>query len=204
MINLLHTLIIFPIIQLIELIYLFAYRIINNHAIALLGVSIAVSVLTLPLYMVAESFQQKERQLQSKLKPKISKIKSIFKGDEQYLTLSTFYRQNHYHPIYAMRNTFSLLIQIPFFIAAYSYLSGLEILKGSSFLMLRDLGSPDRLLSFGLYKFNVLPVIMTLINILSGSIYTKNLAAKDKIQIYGIALIFLVLLYNSPSGLVLY
>jgi hypothetical protein len=45
---------------------------------------------------------------------------------------------------------------------------------------------------------------MTLINCISGAIYTKGLAVKDKVQIYGTALIFLVLLYNSPSGLVLY
>ena len=204
MLNLLYTFIIYPIIQIIELCYLFVYRIINNHGIALLGVSIAVSVLTLPLYMVAEKHQQKERQIQNDFKAKIRKIKSVFKGDEQYMILSVFYRQNHYHPVYAMRSTFSLLIQIPFFIAAYYYLSGLEILKGASFFVLKDLGMPDGLLSIGGLHLNLLPVIMTLINVISGSIYAKDLAIKDKIQIYGIAIIFLVLLYNSPSGLVLY
>ena len=45
---------------------------------------------------------------------------------------------------------------------------------------------------------------MTLINIIAGAIYTKGFKAKDKIQIYGMALLFLVVLYNSPSGLVVY
>lgn len=45
---------------------------------------------------------------------------------------------------------------------------------------------------------------MTLINCVAGAVYTKGLPAKEKIQIYGMALVFLALLYNSPSGLVLY
>ena len=45
---------------------------------------------------------------------------------------------------------------------------------------------------------------MTLINWVSGYIYSKNLLLRQKIQVYGISLVFLVLLYNSPSGLVLY
>ena len=60
-----------------------------------------------------------------------------------------------------------------------------------------------------LFKFhgiavNVLPVLMTVINLASGAIYSKEQSRKDKIQIWTLALIFLVILYNSPSGLVLY
>ncbi|MDR0575302.1 MAG: YidC/Oxa1 family membrane protein insertase, partial [Tannerella sp.] len=141
---------------------------------------------------------------QKRLKPKLDKIKAVFKGDEQYLILSTYYRQNHYHPIYALRSTFSLLIQIPFFIAAYSYLSSLEALKGASFLFIQDLGAPDRLASIGSFTINALPIAMTLINIVAGVIYTKGFPLKEKIQLFGMAAVFLVLLYNSPAGLVLY
>jgi hypothetical protein len=45
---------------------------------------------------------------------------------------------------------------------------------------------------------------MTLINCVSGALYTKGFAVRDKVQVYGTALVFLVLLYNSPAGLVLY
>jgi hypothetical protein len=45
---------------------------------------------------------------------------------------------------------------------------------------------------------------MTLINCASSAIYTKDFSLKDKIQLYGMAALFLVLLYNSPAGLVLY
>jgi hypothetical protein len=119
------------------------------------------------------------------------------------MILATYYRQNHYHPVYAMRSTFGLLIQIPFFIAAYSYLSHLELLNGSSFLVIPDLGKPDALLPIA-GGINLLPILMTVINCTAGAVYTRGLAIKDKIQLYGMALIFLLLLYHSPSGLVLY
>jgi hypothetical protein len=45
---------------------------------------------------------------------------------------------------------------------------------------------------------------MTLINCTAGAIYTRGFPAKDKIQLYIMAGIFLVLLYNSQAGLVLY
>jgi hypothetical protein len=45
---------------------------------------------------------------------------------------------------------------------------------------------------------------MTLINCIAGAVYTKALVLREKVQLYGMALIFLVLLYNSPAGLVLY
>jgi membrane protein insertase Oxa1/YidC/SpoIIIJ len=120
------------------------------------------------------------------------------------MVLSACYRQNHYHPVYMMRSTLGLLIQIPFFIAAYSYISHLEIIKGASFFIIRDLGSPDGFLHIGKFTINVLPLLMTLINCISGAVYTKNFEIRDKIQLYGMAAIFLALLYASPSGLVLY
>jgi hypothetical protein len=120
------------------------------------------------------------------------------------MILSTYYRQNHYHPIYAMRSTFGVLIQVPFFIAAYSYLSTLESLQNFRFFLIENLGAPDALLNFCGTPVNVLPICMTIINCVAGSIYTKGLPAKEKIQLYVMAGVFLVLLYHSPAGLVLY
>ncbi|GHT56162.1 membrane protein [Spirochaetia bacterium] len=202
--TLFYTLIIYPLVQLIEVVYLFAYRLCDNFALALLGLSLAVSTMILPLYFIAEKWQDIERECQKRFAPKIAKIKAAFKGDEQYLILSTFYRQNHYHPVYALRNTFSLLIQIPFFISAYTFISHLDVLQNTSFAMFRNLGAPDGLLAFGGHRINLLPILMTAINCASGAVYSHNLGAKDRGQIYGTAALFLVLLYNSPAALVIY
>ncbi|MFP3089885.1 YidC/Oxa1 family membrane protein insertase [Treponema sp. TIM-1] len=203
MLNNLYTIIIYPLVQIIEIVFVFTGKIFKNTGFSIVGVSITVSLLCLPLYAVAEQWQQLERDIQKKLKPKIKKIKSVSRGDEQYMLLSTYYRQNNYHPVYALRSTFGLLIQIPFFIAAYSYLSRLETLNGTSFLFIRDLGAPDGLVPLG-GGINLLPVLMTLINCLAGAVYTSGFPLKEKVQLFGMAAVFLILLYNSPSGLVLY
>jgi len=202
--ELLYNIFIFPIVQIIEIVFFIVYRIFRNRVFAIIGVSAMVTICTMPLYFIAEKWQNIERELQKKFKPKIDKIKSVFKGDEQYMILSTFYRQNHWHPVYALRNSFGLLVQIPFFIAAYSFLSHLEILKGTSFLFIKDLSLPDGFLTIRGFSFNILPLIMTAINCTSGAVYTKGFQAREKFQVYGIALVFLVLLYYSPAGLVLY
>ena len=204
MTDILYMIIIYPVTQIIGLCYLFIFRIFHNPAIALLGVSAAVSLLTLPLYFRAEEWQDAERAVQKRLAPKIAKIRAVFAGDERYMILSAHYRQNHYHPVYALRGSFGLLIQIPFFIAAYSFIGHLESLKGIPFLFIADLAKPDMLLKIRDIHFNFLPVLMTLINCISGAIYTRKLPFKDKAQVFGIAVVFLILLYNSPAGLVLY
>lgn len=202
--QILNSVIIYPLIQIIEFVYSVFFNITKNAAFSIIGVSIAVTLLCLPLYAIAEKWQQIERDTQKKLKPKVDKIKAVFKGDEQYMILSTYYKQNNYHPIYALRSSISLLIQIPFFIAAYSFLSKLESLQGVSFLFIKDLGLPDELFKIGNFKINFLPIAMTIINCIAGAIYTKGFPIKEKVQLYLMALVFLVLLYTSPSGLVLY
>jgi YidC/Oxa1 family membrane protein insertase len=198
--NIFYTIIIFPIEQIIELCYVFIFRITKSPGLSIIGLSMAVSTLILPIYLMAEKQQKAERDKQKQMKGEIDNIKAVFKGDKRYMMISTLYRQHNYHPLYALRNSIDFFLQIPFFIAAYHFLHNLELLNGQAFKFISDLGAPDKLLG----NINLLPIIMTIINCVSASIYTKELQIKDKVQLYGIALIFLVLLYNSPSALVLY
>lgn len=175
---------------------------------AIIGVSIAINILALPLYNIADAIQDRERKIKGRLEPRVKRIKKAFKGDEQFMILNEYYKQNNYHPLYVMRSATSLLIQIPFFMAAYNYLSDSEVLKQSSFWIFSNLGAPDNLLTikiFGvLLTINILPIVMTLINFVSGYIYTKEASLSDKVQLYGLGIFFLILLYSSPSGLVIY
>jgi len=201
MINVLYLLIVFPIEQILEICFFYYYTTYRlNFGIAILAVSALVSIITLPIYLMAEKQQQKQRDIEKKLKKGVDLFKSTFKGYERFMLISAHYRQNNYRPVFELRNSLNLLIQIPFFIAAYHFLSNLEALKGASFWFISDLGSPDKLL----FGFNLLPIIMTVINLASVMIYSKGLGTKDKAQLYIMAGIFLVLLYNSPAGLALY
>lgn len=199
-----YTMILLPLVQIIEISYQLINKLFDNPGVGVIGVSFVVTILCLPLYIVAEHWQQVERDIQAKMKPGVDRIKRAFSGDEQYMILSTYYRQNHYHPIMALRSSFGLLIQIPFFMAAYSCLSKMPDLQGQSFLFIHDMGKPDAIFSIGNFQINILPIAMTVINIIAGAIYTKGFPVKEKIQIYGMAVLFLVILYDSPAGLVLY
>ncbi len=208
MATILYNIIISPIELVVEVVFELMWRLVGQHqtnqGLAVIGVSVAISLLTLPLYRRADTVQQKERDLQKSLSYWVNHIKKSFKGDERYMMLQAYYRQNGYSPIMALNGAVSLLLEIPFFMAAYHFLSHLEALKGASFGLITDMGTPDGLIRIGSFSLNLLPVFMTAINCLSAAIYLKGFPIKDKIQTYGMALIFLVLLYNSPAGLVVY
>ena len=205
MLNLLYTIFIYPVYMFVEFILFIANNITQDHiGLSIIILSLGINLITLPIYNVVEKWQEMERIIQKRMKPKVNDIKAVFKGDERYMILSAYYRQNNYHPLYALRSLFALFIQIPFFITAYQLLSELPALKETSFLFLKDLGAPDKLINIGSVSLNLLTVIMTLINIAASAVYTKDLELKDKLTLYLTAFLFLILLYNSPSGLVLY
>ena len=64
MFDILYNVIIYPLIQIIEIVYLLVWKIFKNSGYAVLGVSVAVTFLCLPLYIIAENWQQKERDIQ--------------------------------------------------------------------------------------------------------------------------------------------
>ena len=200
----LYTLIISPLELLFEVIFSIANRLIGNSSLSIIVLSIAVNFLVLPLYKRADELQAEERDIQAKMAYRIKRTKETFKGDERFFMLQEYYRINNYKPIYALKSSASLLLQIPFFIAAYRLLSGMQSLKGMPFGFIADLGKEDATFMIGSFPVNVLPVLMTLINVVTGIIYTKGHPLKSKIQVYGLAAVFLVLLYRSPSGLVFY
>ena len=200
----LYTLIISPLELLFEVIFMVANKIIGNEGLSIIFLSLAVNFLVLPLYKRADELQAEERDIQAKMAYRIKRTKQTFKGDERFMMLQEYYRINHYKPIYALKSSASLLLQIPFFIAAYRLLSGMQSLQGMSFGFISDLGKEDATFMIGSFPVNILPIVMTLINIVTGIIYTKGQPLKSKIQVYGLAVVFLVLLYHSPAGLVFY
>jgi membrane protein insertase Oxa1/YidC/SpoIIIJ len=131
--NVLYTIIIAPVLQIIEFVFVFAEKLFDNYGYSIFAVGLAISLLCLPIYAVAEKWQQVEQDIQKKLKPKAAKIKAAFADDERYMIMLAYYRQNHYHPVYALYGSFGLLFQIPFFIAVYTFLSHLDVLKGWPF-----------------------------------------------------------------------
>ncbi|MBQ2454149.1 MAG: YidC/Oxa1 family membrane protein insertase, partial [Lachnospiraceae bacterium] len=202
--SVLYTILIGPIKLFFEIVYSCVYSITANPGISIVFLSLAINLLVLPLYMRADAMQEEEKDIQNRLSRGVSHIRKTFKGDERMMILQTYYRQNHYKPTYVLRGAAPLFLEIPFFIAAYSFLSNLSILEGISFGPIADLSRPDGLLRLGALTVNLLPILMTLVNFVSSAIFTKGYPLKTKIQLYGMAVFFLIFLYGSPSGLVFY
>ena len=193
-----------PLQTLFELIYCNANDIIGNPGLSIIALSLFMNILVLPLYNKADALQEEERQMEARLQKGVAHIKKTFRGDERMMILQTYYRQNDYKPTYVLRSAVSLMLEIPFFMAAYRFLSGLQLLQGVPFGPIADLGKADGLLRLGGLTVNILPVIMTAVNLVSCVIFTKGAPKKTKIQLFGMAAFFLVFLYDSPSGLVFY
>lgn len=215
MLSLLYNLFILPLIFIYELVFTISCNILSVHfksindyvLIGIILVSIFVNVLSLPLYNAADDLQKNEREKQKTIQKVASHIKKSFSGDEKIFVLSTYYRLENYNPIYQLKTSIPLLLQIPFFTAAYIFFTNATIFNGMPLHcipLIKDLSEPDRLLLLNGYTINVLPIIMTVVNLISSLIYTNNLSIKDKLQPIMLALIFFVLLYNSPSALVIY
>lgn len=203
-IEVVYQIVIAPLAIVMETIYGAAYNILGNAGGAILPLSFAASLLILPLYKRADAIQVEERALEKRMESDIKHIRKTFHGDERYMMQQAYYRVNAYKPIYQLRSALPLLLQIPFFIAAYQLLSHLTLLEGVNFLGISDLSKPDALLSVGGISVNLLPLVMTSINLASSYLYSRDMRLRDKLQLYMTAVVFLVLLYQSPSGLVLY
>lgn len=202
--NIFYTIFIFPLESGMRFVFIQAYNLFGNYGTAIILMSLAVNIALLPLYYLAERWQGAERRIKAEMQSEIDKIKKAFKGEKRYYYTMAVYKRFNYHPIMAIRVSFGFLIQVPFFIAAYHFLSHYTALNGVPFLFLKNLFQPDRFLRVAGFSLNVMPFVMTAVNIFSSYIYTANLQRNDKIQLWVLAALFFVLLYNSPSGLVLY
>ncbi len=202
--EILNTLLIGPIKLIFEFIFSFVNDRILNPGISIVCLSLAINFLVLPLYMRADVMQKKARDKEKQLHDGIVHIKKTFSGDEKMMILQTYYRQNNYSPFSALQGSVSLLLQIPFFMAAVQVLSNIHELEGASIGPIADLSKPDGLLVIGGYTLNLLPILMTVINFISSALFSKDYPIKTKIQLYALAIFFLVFLYNYPSGLVFY
>lgn len=200
--EIIYNLTIYPFEFLIEIIYMLFIR--NEVGVKIIMIGIIINIVAIPLYNIADKWQKRESDLQKKFKPKLDEIKAVFKGDKRHMIVQTFYRINHYHPIYALRGLMGVFIQVPIFIAAYNFIGGLDAINGARSGVIANLAVPDGLLTISGVTINVLPIVMTIANIAASLIHTRNLTNKERVPLFVMAGLFLVLLYNAPSALLVY
>ena len=204
MFELISNLFLEPIIWLMSNIITQFHQITGSYGIAIIFMSIIVSTLTIPLHNLSNYWQKQDLHIQEKIAAKIAEFKRAFSGREYFMMIQTLYRQNNYHPSMALKNSFGLLIQIPFFLAAYQLLYNMPSLNGESFLIFANLNEPDKLFSFNDIDINLLPFLMIFINLLNIYVSINFFNTKNHVQLYVLAGIFFILLFSAPVALLLY
>lgn len=202
--QLIYKVLIGPLDLYFEAVYSLARELFGVSWLVVILMSLAVSFICLPFYRRAEAIQSEERALEKDMEKGVQHIKKTFSGDERFLMLQAYYNIRGYHPFYALKSVLPLALQVPFFISAYRFLSTLASFQGVPCGPIANLGAPDGILNLGGITFNVLPILMTMINFLASYVYAKDYTRREKIQLYAVALVFLVLLYRSPAILILY
>ena len=172
----------------------------NDYGLSIIFLSILINIIIIPLHYVGDFLAIQHKRKLVTLKPKIDLLRNEFKGQEQHLYLKTLYRVNNYHPLSSLKASIGLILQVPFFIAAFHLLGNYGSFDNNSFLIISDLGQPDRLL-FGI---NLLPILMTVISLFSSYVYSKKSLKSEKFQLYSLSLLFLILLYFESSALLIY
>lgn len=130
------------------------------------------------------------------INPKITEMRERLKDKPQEMQqeMMRIYREEKVNP---MGGCFPIMVQIPVFIALYwVLLSSVEMRNVPWILWIKDLSSPDPLF--------ILPVVMTLTTLLQTAL---NPAPPDPMQaklMWFMPLIFSVMFFFFPSGLVLY
>ncbi len=187
------------------------YKLVGNWGWAIILVTILVYIIMFPLSVKSMLSMKKMQALQ----PKIEELRAKHKENPQKLNteIMELYKREKVNPF---GGCLPMLLQIPVFFALYQLLMRLISLKGASFLWIKDLSLPDRLyvLSSPIPvigdELNLLPLLMAAGMFVQQKFTTPSLdktsSAAEQQKIMGVLMpvIFGVLFYKMPSGLVLY
>lgn len=198
--NIIYFLIIKPIETVLSFLFGTYVGLTGSYGLSIILLSLSVTIIMFPLFYIAEVWKRKEQAVEKRMKHRLVYIKKYYTGQKRYCMIKATHRLEGYTAASSFRTSFGLLIQIPFFFAAYHLLSHYEPYRGVGWLFIKDFAVPDGLL----WGLNLLPIAMTMINIVSSSIYMRGSRAKDIVELYVMAGVFLLLLYASPAALVLY
>lgn len=185
-------------------------RITHSFGLAIVLFSVLITGITAPLTLLSIKSMKKMQEL----KPKIDKIMAQHKDDKTKANQAVFalYREHRVSPI---SGCLPIVLQMPVFIALFQAMSHFIELRGKSFLWINDLSLPDRAaqLPFALpilgKDFNLLPIIMAVAMYAQTKLSQQSVSAESNPTAKMLSgpvmpLIFCVMFYNIPSGLVLY
>jgi len=187
----------------------FFYSLVHNWGWAIIILSIAVYLLLFPL-SIKQMRSMKEMQV---LQPKIEALRKECKDNPQKLNkeIMQLYKEHKVNPL---SGCLPLLLQMPIFFALYQALIRSVALRGAHFWWIQDLSAPDKLFAFKNSipflgnQLNILPILMAIGMFIQQKISTGKAtgeaAQQQKMMSIIMPIMFGVIFYQMPSGLVLY
>ncbi|MBO4388840.1 MAG: membrane protein insertase YidC [Spirochaetales bacterium] len=185
------------------------YAVIPNYGVAIILTTVLIKLLTYPLTRKSTESSAK----MAMLAPKMEALKERYKDNQEKLNQATMelYKEEGVNP---MGGCLPLLIQFPILIAFYGLLNKHFELRGAMFIpgWIPDLSIPDTVLTLGFNipllgnQIHLLPILYTISMIYSSKLTSanNNQQSSMKFMTYGLPIIFFFVLYNAPSGLILY
>jgi YidC/Oxa1 family membrane protein insertase len=152
------------------------------------------------------------------LNPKMAEIRTRLKDkpDKMNQEIAALYKKEKVNPL---SGCLPLLLQMPVFFALYNLLNTHFELRGAMFIpgWIPDLSAPESILTLPFTipfisssALRALPLLMVASQILSSKFTQPPSSAPQqgggqaKLMMYALPIVFLFILYNMPSGLVLY
>jgi YidC/Oxa1 family membrane protein insertase len=187
----------------------FLFVIVKNWGLAIILMSISIYLVLFPL-TIKQMKSMKEMQI---LQPKMEQLRKTY-GDNSKKLNEEMMKLYKDHKVNPFGGCLPMILQIPIFISLYQVLSRSIALKGASFLWIKDLSEPDRLFKFpvtipfiGDY-FNILPILMAIGMLIQQKMSTVSssgqAAEQQKMMMIIFPIMFGVMFYNVPAGLVMY
>ena len=187
----------------------FLYRIFHNWGWAIITLSILIYLILYPLSL-KQMRSMKEMQA---IQPKVEELRKQYKDNPQKMNkeIMELYR---IHKVNPFGGCLPLILQMPIFFALYNTLMRSIALRGAKFLWIKDLSEPDRLFTLPVSlpilgnEFNILPIVMAIGMFfqqkISSSAMSGAAAEQQKTMLIIMPIMFGLIFYRMPSGLVLY
>jgi len=179
------------------------YGVVPNYGLAIILLTVLVRVVTAPL----TAKQMRSMKRMGELQPKVKELQEKYKDDRQRQSqeMMKLYRETGVNPL---GGCLPLLLQFPVFIGLYYALQGSIDLRQAPFVAwIDDLSRPETLFTLpGLgIPVRVLPLIMGASMILQQRRTPTTMdPAQARMMMTVMPVMFTVLFYQFPSGLVLY
>jgi len=198
--------------KIIRSIMFFIHRFVPNWGVCIILLSVLVYLCTYP--MTARSMLAMKKM--QALNPKITALREKHKNNPQKLNKETMelYKEHKVNP---MGGCLPMFFQMPIFLGLLQVLWRNVELKGATFLWIKDLSAPDRLIVFSNKlplignELNILPLLMIVIMFLQQKASARNMAVTDEAQrkqqqmmTILFPILFGFIFYKFASGLCLY